>query len=198
MPPFDGAALDLHAAVARSAPRSPPSPPSKAALSYLALSGAAPICIIDRDGIATFRAANKISSAAIVVFWIDATKVRPVVRRARRLAGKCPTIDDATRALREAATDHRIALTDHAIALQRAGDASRQLDAYFEKARRSGKIAEFNRAFKLRRMVATANGRGFMSYKIAQMRLRRALIPILVSGGADGAISFSFASIFEG
>jgi hypothetical protein len=59
-PPMHGAAF-AHEYVA-SPTRSPP---SKAALSYLALSGAAPICIIDRDGIATFRIASKVAPAAI-------------------------------------------------------------------------------------------------------------------------------------
>jgi hypothetical protein len=43
---------------------------------------------------------------------------------------------------------------------------------------------------KARRMEAAANGQGFMTYAVAELRLRRALVPLLIGGtnGRPGAI----------
>jgi hypothetical protein len=43
--------------------------------------------------------------------------------------------------------------------------------------RGTGRLREFNRMFKRRRMEAILNGRGFMSYAAAEARLRKALVP---------------------
>jgi hypothetical protein len=45
-------------------------------------------------------------------------------------------------------------------------------------------------------MAAMASGKGFMAYRIAEARLRRALIPLLVGGTIRPAQSL-FAQIFE-
>jgi hypothetical protein len=48
--------------------------------------------------------------------------------------------------------------------------------------------------YKRHRMPATARGEGFMSFKIAELRLRRALIPLLVNGGKQPMVG---ATLFE-
>ena len=67
-----------------------------------------------------------------------------------------------------------------------------KLDAYLAG---RGVLRDFNAAFKQRREAA-AQGKGFMSYKAAEVRLRRALIPMLVSGGTIGPQSL-FEEIFR-
>ena len=79
--------------------------------------------------------------------------------------------------------------------MMRAGEAAAKLDRYMDSLRGTGVLREFNRAFKRRRMEAMLNGRGFMNYKAAELRLRRALIPLLQGGGNVQAQSL-FAEIF--
>ena len=43
--------------------------------------------------------------------------------------------------------------------------------------RGTGVLREFNRAFKRCRMEAMLRGEGFMNYKTAEARLRKALVP---------------------
>jgi hypothetical protein len=49
---------------------------------------------------------------------------------------------------------------------------------------------------KWRRLAAMANGHGFMSYKIAEQRLRLAMVPILMAGGKPVDGQSLFATIF--
>src|SRR3982074_3519159 len=56
-------------------------------------------------------------------------------------------------------------VTPHDVAIERARAASQKVDAYLENLRSSGVLREFNRAFKSRRMAATANGQGLLSFK---------------------------------
>ena len=78
------------------------------------------------------------------------------------------------------------------MAISRARDASQKLDAYLESLRGSGVLREFNRAFKQRRIAATARGERFMTYKVAEGRLRLALIPLLMHGGRARRCSMKF------
>jgi hypothetical protein len=101
-------------------------------------------------------------------------------------------------ALHEAASDLGATLTPHATAIERAQAAATKLDRYMESLRDSGVLAEFNRQYKLRRLEANANGSGFMTYKIAVARLRRALIPLLMGGGRTiGPVQSLFAAVFR-
>jgi hypothetical protein len=40
-------------------------------------------------------------------------------------------------------------------------------------------MREFTKTYKRRRLAAGLRGEGFMSYAVAELRLRRALIPLL-------------------
>lgn len=56
-------------------------------------------------------------------------------------------------------------LTPHDVAITRTGAASRKIEQHMQSLRGTGILKEFNRAYKQRRMAATARGEGFMLYK---------------------------------
>jgi hypothetical protein len=172
------------------------SPDTKAAIRYLEASGATAISVIETETGCTFHVGTKIEHAA-AIFWIIATEAKPIVRQARKLAGPRPDIATTEAALHEAASSLRSTLTPHAAAIQRARKASQKLDGYLESLRWSGKMREFTRAYKQRRMAATASGQGFMTYAVAELRLRQALIPLLVGGRSIGPVRSLFAEIFR-
>jgi hypothetical protein len=86
-------------------------------------------------------------------------------------------------------------LTEHATAMARAGSAAQRLDEYMSSVRGTGVLREFNRAYKRRRMAASANGHGFMTFKTAMTRLQTALIPLL-TGDKPVATASLFAEVF--
>jgi hypothetical protein len=51
-------------------------------------------------------------------------------------------------------------------------------------------------AYRRRRIAATLRGEGFMPFKTAELRLRRALIPLLV-GGNNIHVQSLFETIFD-
>ena len=171
----------------------------KAAINYLTSSGATAICIIENESGCTFRTGAKAADTAGVcvptTVWVSASLATAVARRARKLAGDSPDVATATEALAQAAADHRATLTPDDVAIERARSAGRKLNAYLANLHRSGVLKDFNRAFKQRRAEAAMRGEGFMSYKAAESRLRRALIPMLAGGRTIGAQSL-FAEIF--
>jgi hypothetical protein len=67
---------------------------------------------------------------------------------------------------------------------------------YMSSLRGTGVLREFNRAYKQRRMAATARGRGFMTFKVAEQRLKAALIPLLMNGGKPVVGQSLFAEVF--
>jgi hypothetical protein len=54
-------------------------------------------------------------------------------------------------------------------------------------------LREFNARYQAGRAAALARGEGFMPYKVAEARLRRALIPLLVGGRTIGPVQSLFA-----
>jgi hypothetical protein len=97
------------ATVAQPVPRSPDKP----ALDYLRASGAAPIFVTETDDVATIRTGSKVDPRAVVVFWIAEVDAKPVVKVARRLAGKDQNVGDAVVSLKKAAVECRATLTPH-------------------------------------------------------------------------------------
>ncbi len=81
--------------------------------------------------------------------------------------------------------------------MARAGDAAGRIEQHMELLRRTGRLREFTRMYKRRRIAAAANGQGFKSFKVAELRLRQALIPLLVDGRSIGAVQSPFAEIFD-
>jgi hypothetical protein len=188
--------LDHHVAAFATIAKSVPISPDKAALKYLEASGAAPIFITEVDGVATIRTGSKVDPRAVVVFWTMAD-AKPVVACARRIAGKNQNVDDAVVSLRKAAVECRATLTPHGVAISRARVAAERLDAFMSSMRGTGVLKEFTRTYKRRRIAAAERGKGFMSYKVAELRFKRALIPLLMSGGKPPIGTSFFSAIFD-
>ncbi|MEH2562075.1 hypothetical protein [Bradyrhizobium sp. AZCC 2289] len=92
-------------------------------------------------------------------------------------------------------------LTPHHVAMTRAGDAANRIEQHMHFLRRTGELREFTGMYKQRRMAAAAQGQGFMTYQVAEARLRRALIPLLVGGHAAPmqiTVRAYFRSIWRG
>jgi hypothetical protein len=89
-----------------------------------------------------------------------------------------------------------VTLTPHHVAMTRAGDATNRIEQHMDFQRRSGNLREFTRMYKQRRTAAAAQGQGFMTYPVAELRLGRALIPLLVGGNTIPMQSL-FRTIFE-
>jgi hypothetical protein len=168
---------------------------TKAAISYLVCSGA--ITIIENAKGCSFNVGTKISARAAVVMWLREDEATAVMRKARKLAGRSPDLTKATSALTKAASDQRVTLTEHAVAMMRAGEAAKRLDAFIAQLRSRGAMREFTKMYKRRRMAATARGEGFMNYKAAELRLRKALVPLLQGGGQPAVGQSLFAQIFD-
>jgi hypothetical protein len=174
------------------------SPDTKAAINYLIASGATAISVIETEAGCTFRIGAKLLARSVAIFWIMEVDAKPVVTSARKIAGKGAGGDAAVAALHRAATDLRAVLTPNDVAMTRAGNAAAKLDRYLDSLQGSGALREFTRMYKRRRTEAKAAGLGFMKYKNAELRLRRALVPLLVSGQNVGPAQSLFAEIFVG
>jgi hypothetical protein len=90
------------------------SPDTKAAINYLAASGAVAISITaDADGIAM---SVGIKRDAVAAYWLPETMVRSVAAKARNIMGDAGGVDEAISALQEAAAKCAVTLTPHATA----------------------------------------------------------------------------------
>jgi hypothetical protein len=183
--------------VAASAVRPEPRPDPRAALKYLEASGAVAISIRESEAGAAIRF-GKIPTEAAMVYWFPEAKARATVKRARKLAGDGADVETVAVALRRAAADLGAVLTSHSIALERATLMAVRLDEFMEVLRIFGRMLEFTKSFRQCRLAAKARGQGFMSYKAAEIRFRRALIPLLQNGGRPDVGQSFFAQVFGG
>ena len=69
-------------------------------------------------------------------------------------------------------------IVPHDIALQRTEQLVRKLDARLLQAQQAGALGYVNREYRTRRLQAQAEGRPFMPYRAAQVRLRKALVGV--------------------
>jgi hypothetical protein len=172
--------------------------PPRAAINYLIASGAAAITITaDVDG-ASITVGTKIDPNAAAIFWLPANKARSIAMKARTIAGDNPDTDEAIRALHAAAAKSSVTLTPHHVAIPRASEIARRLDDYIESLHARGAMRQFTKTYKVMRLAAKQRGEGFMSFKAAEARLRKALIPLLMNGGQPVAGASLFAQIFSG
>jgi hypothetical protein len=169
---------------------------TKAAVAYLIASGAVAISIVENETGCAFRIGTKIDPRAASVHWLPEAKARPVLKAARRGAGKSPDIATAISALHKTGADLKVTLTPHATAMMRASEAAKRLDQYMASLRGTGVLREFTKAYRRKRLAAGLRGEGFMSYGNAELRLRRALIPLLMNGGQPAVGQSLFAEIF--
>jgi hypothetical protein len=79
-----------------------------------------------------------------------------------------------------------LAATPHEGVIERAGAAISRIENGVGKANTSGTLQFFNQQFRKRWFEAAAQGRGFMSYRSAQVRLRRALADAVASKVTTG------------
>jgi hypothetical protein len=167
---------------------------TRPALVYLEMSGAVRISIDATGRIA----GNKIRTDTVATFWVRAEQALPLARRARRHAGR-GRVDPETRlaALHQAAADLHVTLTPHAVAISKAGEAAAKLNQYMDQLDRTGALRAFKKSYRQYRLAAAARGEGFLSFKNAELRLRRALVPYLI-GNKPIAPGSLFAEIFRG
>lgn len=150
---------------------------------YLAVSGATAICVVQERTGCSFRVGRNVAQMPGVVSaqWIDQAIAADVARVARRNSGRNPSKSTAERELHRAAAARNARLTTNMVVVSRATFAAKRLETYLDSMNKSGGLAEFNKEYKRRRMAATARGEGFMSFATAMMRLRRALILMLIN-----------------
>jgi hypothetical protein len=142
--------------VARPAARSPD---TRAALAYLAAFGVAPISIVETGDVAAIRTGSKVDPRAVVVFWM-AADAKPVVKVARRLAGKDQNVGDAVVSLKKAAVECRATLTPHDVAISRVAGAARRLDEYLTSLKGTRTLKAFTHTYRLQRVAAAERGKG--------------------------------------
>jgi hypothetical protein len=165
----------------------------KAALKYLEVSGVNAISITTGPGGIVLGIGYRAN--AVAAFWLSAGKARAVAAKARSIAGDAVDVEAVVAALHEAATQCRAVLTEHHVAMARAHVAAERLDAIMEILRDMGALKEFRRTYKRRRLAAKERGQGYMTFANAELRLKRALIPLIQSGGKPAAQSI-FAEVF--
>jgi hypothetical protein len=188
---LDGVADVAPVATDVSGPRSPD---TRAAPAYLEASGAGAISITSGAGHIVINVG--FLRDAVAAFWLPQDKARAVAARARSIAGDADDVATVVAALKAAAVQLRVTLTAHDTAMMRAGAAAERLDEYVETLRASGVLKQFTRTYKQRRLAAAAKGEGFMTFAMAELRFKRALIPLLQSGGKPAAQSI-FAQVFD-
>jgi hypothetical protein len=108
-------------------------------------------------------------------WWLHSRDVGRVIRQAR----KDGDVEGAARAL-------GIELAEHSVVAMRTESALAKLENGMQKAQRSGLLTQFNAQYRRRRLAAFEQGRGFMSYRTAQVRLQRVLVEIAATGEAPG------------
>lgn len=74
-----------------------------------------------------------------------------------------------------------IVLTPHRIAVERAGELALSVERIFAELRATGRMAQFNKAYKSYRRSAEANGEKVLPYWKAQEQLRRVTIKALAT-----------------
>jgi hypothetical protein len=190
--------LDDVAAVAQTAGQPPArSPNTKAAIAYLIASGATAISVIETEAGCAFRIGSKIDPRAVSAQWLPEANARAVMLKARRVAGARPDGSKAARALAQAAADQRVTLTPHDVAMTRAANAAARIEEYIDSLHASGAMRTFTKTYKVMRLAAKQRGEGFMSYAAAELRLRRALVPLLIGGQGVGSVRSLFAEVFR-
>jgi hypothetical protein len=180
------------ATVAKPVPRGT----DKAALAYLEASGARAISVTaDVDG-AAITVGLKPDAVAVFCLPVAQAQARSVAARARAIVGDNPDTDAAISALQEAATECRSTLTSNDVAMTRAANAAERLDRYMDSLKGSGTLKQFRHTYRLWRKAA-ARGEGFMPFSVAELRFKRALIPLLMNGGKPPIGTSFFSAIFD-
>jgi predicted transcriptional regulator len=166
---------------------------------YLDACGVWPISVvkfIDGYGYAAGVRKSRLPSAVNVHWANSRSNAIRVVRLARRIKKRHPDKADAERELQRAASSYGVILTPDLIVQSRANMAAKRLQDYITAIDRAGTLSDFKKAYRRRRLAATARGHSFMTYGNAQKRLRRVLIRKLTGQEEMHHTSTFFAEVF--
>lgn len=164
------------------------------AMQYLNACDLAAISVIMASGACEVRVG--IDPAATTVWWVPKARAIAVTRKARAIAGDAPSAAEMNAALHEAAAKQKVVLTANEAALTRAARAAQRLDLEIARMRKTGQLRAFTAEYKKRRQAAVDAGNKFMTYPVAEARLKKALIPRL-TGSAEPSLAMpSFNEIF--
>jgi len=94
----------------------------------------------------------------------------------------------------EAARRLHIAVTPHPILVARIAARTRKIDEALAQARAAGLLARFHQEYKRRRIAAGAAGQHFISFSLAERRLRKLIADSIA---ASGTIPKSFTAVFD-
>jgi hypothetical protein len=81
--------------------------------------------------------------------------------------------------------------------MARASVVAERLDVLMDQLKASGIWLDFTKTYRQRRLAAKARGEGFMPFSAAELRFKRALVPLLQSGGKPVVGQSLFAAIFD-
>jgi hypothetical protein len=169
---------------------------SSMALRYLRATDAVPLAIAERDGAACLTTGRVVVDAAST-YWVHADQAGDLARQTRLLAGDRPDVSRLIAALRETAQAQRVALTEHADAVRRATLAAADLDHAFDQLKEGRLLRSFNSAYRQHRREAKDSGHGYMPYRTALMRLKRAVAIILANGQDPEHAHINFKAILR-
>jgi hypothetical protein len=118
-------------------------------------------------------------------WWLPADQAGAVLKLARQAGG------DVEGAARMAG----IVLADHATVLARAEAAVAKISTRLDQAQKTGVLHAFNAEYQRRRIEASQQGHGFLSYRQARARLQRVLTEVAATGIAPPGL---IKRVFEG
>jgi hypothetical protein len=128
----------------------------------------------------------------VAAWWCNSRRSAEEILTA--VNGRYAGIEEATRAVLQAATRLGVVLSGHEAVLARARAAARELDARVSSANAAGTLQFLNQEYRRRRLEAERSGRRFMTYSEAQRRLKAAL-----AGAAAGyAVADLVKQVFNG
>jgi hypothetical protein len=83
----------------------------------------------------------------------------------------------------DAAAQMKMILTPHDVVIERVRERTARLDEALAAAQQNGLLKNFNATFRKRRLTAQKAGKRFLSYSVAQRRLRQAITEAIAAGG---------------
>jgi hypothetical protein len=162
--------------------KSPPGTPTQRKIAdYLSASGVFAVCVVrDPDGVIGFELSNDIGSwegAVIAALWTtDKTAATVVLTSATATVDAVPSEHAAVDAIVCSAERHSLRLFPHESVIKRAANAVARLDARMDATASRGGLKAFHAEYRRRRLDARKQGKRFMSFAMANRRLRRAIV----------------------
>lgn len=167
---------------------------------YLDACGVVPICIIKLDeGFSYSMGRKKVHLPDVVnIHWVTNQTQAIQITRAARSHGLQTDKAMAERVLQTAASSYGVQLTTNVVVMTRATIATTRLREIIEMLDQTGMLRDFKKAYRLHRLAATARGDGFMTYKTAMQRFRRAMIMLLIEKRPVDEVKPIFDHVLDG